>query len=112
MALRRRALGAVVVASIAAPGASEAKKKSREPRAPTHDSVQEELDAVRKNIEKNAALEKQRGAKVSRVLGEMRAFDERLLASARKREELKIEERELEKTYARRVSDLDDIETR
>jgi septal ring factor EnvC (AmiA/AmiB activator) len=117
VALRRRSLapfvaGAFIAASIAAPGSVEAKKKGREPSAPTHDSVQEELDAVRKNIEKNAALEKQRGAKVSRVLGEMRTFDDRLLASARKREELKIEERDLEKAYERRLSDLEDIETR
>src|SRR6185295_6185570 len=75
-----------------------------------HDSVREELDAVRKNIEQNAVLEKERGKKVTRLLAEMRTLDDRLLASARKREELRIDERELEKTYTERLDELQDIE--
>jgi septal ring factor EnvC (AmiA/AmiB activator) len=79
-------------------------------RHPSPDSVREELDAVRKNLENEAALEKDRGVKVSGLMSEMRSLDERLLASARKRAELKIEERDLAKAYERRLDDLEDIE--
>jgi septal ring factor EnvC (AmiA/AmiB activator) len=110
VALRRTARVFILLGAISSFALASFAAAAPEEKEPTHDSVREELDAVRKNIEQNAALEKERGKKVTRLLAEMRAHDERLLTSARKREELKNDERELEKTYNARLDELQDIE--
>jgi septal ring factor EnvC (AmiA/AmiB activator) len=103
---------AVLAAALAATPstAAAAGQKAKKGGTPTRDSVREELDAVRKDLEKKAAREKERDKKVSRLLEDMRALDGRLLASARKREELKLEEKKLEEERKLTVQRLASIE--
>ena len=84
-------------------------ESAREP-VRTPESVREELESVRKGIKEQQEKEKERDRKVTRLLEDMRALDDRLLASARNREELKKQERELERLKAARVEELEGIE--
>ena len=115
MALRRRiAVTGLSLAIAAASFASAAERKSEDEHQTddpiTHEAVKDELDQIRKNLGEQSALERDRSEKASKLLAEVRALDERLLASARKRDALKLEEKELEAQYADRLESLEEIE--
>ena len=76
----------------------------------TPESVREELESIRKGIKEQKEREKLRDRKVARLLEDMRTLDDRLLTSARNREELKRQEKELERQKAARVDELDGID--
>lgn len=111
MALTGRVAAACAVAALlVGPASAEKREQTEAQEVRTPESVRNELDAVRRGIKEQQEKEKDRGRKVARLLDEMRALDDRLLASARTREELKREEQELERQKAGRVHDLEAIE--